>query len=173
MGETSYTLESDEKATQVMIGTPDMLVWGHLVTKEQIQIVAFLNTLAEDFVPLHDASILFLAPTRRVAPIEKPRIFVKLEEILLFYSMSEEPPLPEESEVRQYEPVEALVGSFRIEGDILKSPIATLQNLLLVTKDSYLPLYQATIRHVANSWLGAFSSTMVHVRRARLTMTTG
>jgi hypothetical protein len=52
----------------------------------------------------------------------------------------------------------------------MKSPIATMQNLLLVTKDNYMPFYKATIRHTAKPWLGAFSTTMVQVRRDRLTL---
>ena len=46
----TYTLEPGQKATQVMIGTPDTLIWGDLITREQTRISAFLNTLAEDFV---------------------------------------------------------------------------------------------------------------------------
>ena len=61
MSNRSYTLESDEKSTQVMVGTSDTLLWGDLVTKEHVNITAFLNTLAEDFIPLRDVKILFLA----------------------------------------------------------------------------------------------------------------
>lgn len=166
-----YTLETDQKATKVMIGTLDILLWGDLVTKEHIRISAFLSTLAEDFVPLRDAKILFLAPTQRIAPVDRPIAYVKKEEILLFHTMADQEPLPEETEVRRFEPVEAIVGSYQIEGAILKSPIATLLNLLLVTKDAYLPIYRAQIHHVAKPWLGTFSSNMVQVRRDRLTMT--
>jgi hypothetical protein len=168
MSAKSYTLASDEKATQVMIGTGDLLVWGDLVTKEHTRINAFLSTLAEDFVPIHDAKILFLAPTQQVPPLEKPVIYLKLEEILLFYNMTEDTPLPEETEVRRYVPVEAIIGSFHVEGKMVKSPVATILNLLLVSKDQYMVLYEATIRHVAKPWLGTFRSNMVQVRRDRM-----
>jgi len=170
MGQKTYNLKSDEKATQVMIGTADMLIWGDLVTKEHVRIFAFLTTLAEDFVVVHDAKVLFLAPAQQVAPVDRALVYVKLEEILMFYSMSEAVPLPEESEVRRYEPMEFIVGPFQIEGDMLKSPIASLQNVLLVSKDDYLPLYNAKVRHVSKPWLGTFSSSMVQVQRARLTV---
>jgi hypothetical protein len=168
MSAKTYTLASDEKTTQVMIGTDDLLVWGDLVTKEHARISAFLSTLAEDFVPLHDAKVLFLAPTQQVPPLEKPAVYMKLEEILLFYDMAEDTPLPEETELRRYEPVEVVVGSFHIEGKMVKSPVATLHNLLLVTRDEYMPFYQATIRHVAKPWLGVFSTSMVQLRRDRM-----
>jgi hypothetical protein len=168
----SYTLEADEKATQVMIGTADMLMWGDLVTKEHARIGAFLTTLAEDFVPLRDVKILFLAPAQQVAPVDRAMVYVKLEEILLFYSMSDPVPLPEETEVRRFEPIGVIIGSFQIEGTILKSPVTSLQNLMLVSKDPYLPVYQATVRHVAKPWLGTLASSMVQVRRERLTVTT-
>jgi hypothetical protein len=168
MDRTSYTPEPGEKATQVMVGTSDLLIWGDLVTKEQVLISGFLNVLAEDFVPLHDAKALFLAPTHQVAPVDKAIIYVKLEEILFFYAMADQEPLPEESDVRRYEPVEVFIGSYRIEGLILKSPIATLLNLLLVTKDAYMPVYQAKISHVAKPWLGIFSASMLQLRRDRL-----
>lgn len=170
MSPKSYTLEPGEKATQVMIGTSDMLIWGALVTKEQAPIVGFLTTLAEDFVPLYDAKLLFLMPSQQTAPLERPSVYVKLEEILLFYTMGDVAEIPEESEVRRFEPIEAIVGSFLIEGVILKSPITSLQNMLLVTKDAYIPLYKATIRHMAKPWLGGFSSTMIQVRRGRMTV---
>jgi hypothetical protein len=164
----SHTLDPGEKATQVMVGTADLLVWGDLVTREQVRLSGFLNTLAEDFVPFHDAKALFLAPAQQVAPVDKAIIYMKLEEILFFYAMSDLEPLPEESEVRRYEPVQFFIGSYRIEGSILKSPIAALLNLLLVTKDAYMPIYQAKISHVAKPWLGTFSASMVQLRRDRL-----
>jgi hypothetical protein len=171
MSEKPYELGSDEKATQVMIGTSDMLVWGDLVTREHVRMSAFLSTLAEDFVPVHDAKILFLAPTQQVPPVHRTIAYVKLEEILFFYLMSEDVPLPEETEVRRFEPVKVIVGSFEVEGQLLKSPMATMQNLLLVTKDDYMVFYKATIRHVAKPWLGAFSTSAAQVRRHRLTLT--
>lgn len=172
MSPKSYTLKSDEKAVQVMLGTSDILIWGDLVVKEHVRIGAFLTTLAEAFVPIHDAKILFLAPTQQMAPVERRVAYVKLEEILFFYSMSEDIPVPEETEVRRLEPIEMLIGGFQIGGMILKSPITTIQNLLLVTKDAYFPLHTATIRQVAKPWLGTFSSSTVQVRRDRLTLTT-
>jgi hypothetical protein len=172
MAEKSYTLQPDEKATQVMFGTPDMLLWGDLVTKGHIRISGFLNTLAEDFVTLRDAKILFLAPAQKAAPLNRTLAHVKLEEILLFFDVSSGEPVPEESEVRRLEPVEVIVGPFQIEASLLKSPIATIQNLLLVSKESYLPLHGATIRHVAKPWLGEFVANVVLVRRDRLTLVT-
>jgi hypothetical protein len=170
MSAKPYELKSDEKATQVMIGTHSMLLWGDLVTKEHAHISAFLSTLAEAFVPLHDARILFLTPTQQMPPLQREIIYVKLEEILFFYLMTENVPLPEESEVRRFEPIEIIIGSFQVEAQILKSPIATMQNLLLVTKDNYMPFYQATIRHVAKPWLGAFSTSMVQIRRQSMAL---
>jgi hypothetical protein len=168
MDGTSYTPEPGEKATQVMVGTSDLLIWGDLVTKEQVRLSGFLNLLAEDFVPLHDTKVLFLAPAQQVAPVDKAIIYVKLEEILFFYVMADQEPLPEESDVRRYQPVEFFIGSYRIEGSILKSPVATLLNLLLVTKDAYMPVYQAKISHVAKPWLGTFSAGTLQLRRDRL-----
>ena len=167
----TYTLEPGQKATPVMVGTPDTLIWGDLITRQQTRISAFLNTLAEDFVPLSDCKVLFLAPVQQVAPVFKSRVHIKLEEILFFYGMGEAEPLPEESETRRLEPVEVFVASYRIEGMILKSPIADLHTMLLVAKEAYTPVYKATIRHVAKPWLGAFTTDLVQVRLNRLTMT--
>jgi hypothetical protein len=156
-----------------MIGTSDLLIWGDLVTKEQIRVDAFLITLAEAFVPLYDAKVLPLAPVEQKAPLDSKVVYIKLEEILVFYPMTDQQPLPEETEVRRFEPVEAIVGSFQIEGAVLKSPIAELQNLLLVGKESYMTLYKAKIRHLAKPWLRTFSSNAVQVRRDRLLITAG
>jgi hypothetical protein len=173
MSAKPYTLESDQKATPVMIGTSNMLIWGDLVTKTHARMSAFLTTLAESFVAVHDAKILFLDPTQKIAPVQRDLAFIKLEEILFFYVMGEEEPLPEESETRRLESVEILVGDFVIEALLMKSPITTFQNLLLVTKDNYVALHQATVRHVAKPWLGAFSASVIQIRREKMTLMLG
>ena len=166
--EQSYTLAPDEKATQVMIGTADTLMWGDLVTKQAVRISAYLNTLAEDYVPLRDAKILFLAPREQMAPIERSSVHIRQDEILLFFLMHDEESLPEETQTRRYEPIEAIIGSYQLEGSILKAPISNVQNMLLVSKAVYLPIYSATVRHVAKPWLGTFSSNFVQVRCERM-----
>ena len=171
MDKKTYTLEPGQKATQVMVGSADMLIWGDLITREQVRISAFINTLAEDFVPLHDPKLLFLVPVQQVPPVQRSSAHVKLEEILFFYSMGEPDPIPEESETRRYEPIEILLGSYQIEGSILKSPIADLHTMLLVAKETYIPIYQATIRHVAKPWLGTLSTNLVQVRMGRMILT--
>ena len=168
MSQESYTLSPEEKATQVMVGTPDVLLWGDLITKQQVRMSIFLNTLAEDFVPFHQVKMLFLAPSQQVAPVEKPALFVKQEEILLFLALHDTEPLPDETETRRYEPIEVFVGSYHIEGKLLKSPFSTLENMLMVTRAVYLPIYDAKVRHVAKPWLGTFSASLVQVRRERM-----
>jgi hypothetical protein len=153
-----------------MVGTQNTLVWGDLVTKKPVRMSAYLNTMAEDFVPLHDVRILFLAPEQRVPPAERTDLFVKQEEILIFFAMNDDEPLPEESETRHYVPVEVFVGSYQIEGKIIKAPISTLENMLVVTRAVYLPIYEATVRHVAKPWMGSFSSPLIHVRRERVSV---
>ena len=169
--EKSYTLAPDEKATQVMIGTADTLIWGDLVTKQAVRMSAYLNTTADDYVPLRDAKILFLAPREQMTPIERSLIHIRQEELLIFFVMHDEEPLPEETETRRYEPVEAIIGSFQIEGSLLKSPISNVQSLLQVSKATYTPIYSATIRQVAKSWLGTFSTNFVQVRCERMILT--
>jgi hypothetical protein len=151
-----------------MIGTADLLIWGDLVTKEQVRVEAFLNTLAEAFVPLHNAKVLFLTPAEQSTPLDKPVMYIRRDEILVFFPVTNLEPVPDETEVRRYEPVEAIIGAFQIEGSILKSPIATLENLLLVGKEAYLSLYNAQIRCMAQPRLGTFSSSLVQLRRDRL-----
>ena len=168
MNGKSYTLRPDEKASQVMIGTTHALIWGDLVTKEGVRLSVFLNTLAEDFVPLHDVKVLFLAPTQQVPPQERASLYVKLEEITLLFVMEDPEPLPDETETQRYEPMEVFGGSYQIEGKILKSPMATVENMLLVSRSAYTPVYEATIRHVAKPWLGTFSGSRIQVRRDKM-----
>jgi hypothetical protein len=168
MAGKSYTLEADEKASLVMIGTPDVLIWGDLVTKEAVRMSTFLVTVAQDFVPVRDVKALFLAPVDQTPPVERHTLHVKQEEILMFFEMSASEPLPEETQTRQYAPVEVFVGSFQIKGKLLKSPMATIENTLQVTRAVYIPIYEATIRHIAKPWLGSFSADIVQVRRERM-----
>jgi hypothetical protein len=170
MSSKSYTLQADQKASQVILGTADTLIWGDLILKAHLNASAFLNTLAEDFVPIHDARILFLTPTEQVPPVERPVLYVRLDEILLLFSPAEVDAPPEESETLHYEPVEIVVGSFLVEGMFMKSPQADLHNLLLVSNVPYMDFYRATIRHVAKLWLGTFSANRVQIRRDRLSL---
>jgi hypothetical protein len=170
MSEEAYTVAQDEKVTRVMIGTPEILVWGDLVTKQSVRMSVFLNTLAEDFVPLRNVKILFLAPTEQMAPLERAFLFVKLEEILLFFAMHDTEPLPQEAETRRYEPAEVLVGSYQVKGKVLKSPMSTFHNMLLISRYAYIPLYEASVHHIAKPWLGAFSSNLIQVRRDRMVL---
>ncbi len=163
-----YTLQADQKAIQIIMGTADTLIWGDLILKAHLNVAAFLNTLAEDFVPVHDARILFLAPKDQVPPVERPLVFVRLDEILLLFSPEEADAPPEESETLHHEPVEIVIGSFLVEGTLVKPPLAALHNLLLVTKGPYMDFYRATIRHVAKPWLGTFSANRLQIRRDRL-----
>jgi hypothetical protein len=169
--EPSYTLAPDEKSTQVMVGTADTLIWGDLVTKEQVRMSVYLNTLAESYVPLHDAKILFLAPREQTAPIERASIHIRQEEILLFFVMHDDEPLPDETETRKYEAVEAIIGPYQIEGSIVKAPISSLQNALLSSRATYTLIYNATVRHVAHSWLGTFVSSLIQTRSERMILT--
>lgn len=173
MTETSYTLGPDDKSVQVMIGTPDTLIWGDLITKAQVRMSVYLNTLAEEFVTVHDAKILFLCCADKNAPEVRQSIHVKQEEILVFYAIADREPLPEETETRRYEKAELIAGAYQVEGNLLKSPYATLQNTLLLTKSHYLPVYEATLRHMGKPWLGFFSSSLIHVRQDRLIVTGG
>jgi hypothetical protein len=156
-----------------MIGTPDALIWGDLVTKEQVRMSIYLNTLAEEFVTVHDAKILFLCCTEKNAPEVRESVHVKQEEIQVFYAIGDREPLPEETETRRYESAELIAGAYQVEGKLLKSPYSTLQNTLLLTKATYMQVYEATLRHLGKPWLGFFSSSLVHVRQDRLIVTGG
>jgi hypothetical protein len=173
MSAKSYTLESDQKAVQIVIGTADTLIYGDLVLRERLKLGSYLKTLAEEFIPVYDARILFLAPRERVPPVERPLLYVRLEEILFLFSSADGDAPPEESETRRYEPVEVVIGSFMVEARLLKSPLAALHNLLLVTKAPYMDFYEATIRHVAKPWLGTFSTGHVQIRLDRLSLAPG
>ena len=164
----SYTLAQDEKAVQVMIGTADALMWGDLVTKEQVRMSAYLNTLAEEYISLFDAKLLFLAPKEQMPPIERSSVHIRQQAILVFFVLHDEEPLPEETQTRQYEPIEGFVGSYQVEGNLLKPPISSVQNTLMVSKAAYMPIYNATVHHVAKPWLGSFSSNLIHIRCERM-----
>jgi hypothetical protein len=166
-------LAPDEKATQIMIGTPDALIWGDLVTKERVRMSAFLNTLAEEFVTVHDAKVLFLCCAEKNAPETRQAIHVKQEEIMIFYAMHDREPLPDETETRRYEPVEFIAGTYQVEGRIFKSPFSTLQNTLLLSKATYIPVYEASLRHIGKPWLGSFSNSLIQVRQHRVLATGG
>ena len=66
----TYTLEPGQKATQVMIGTPDTLIWGDLVTREKTRISAYSH-LGRRVCAIRRPGPI--PPPAPVPPVQKPR----------------------------------------------------------------------------------------------------
>jgi hypothetical protein len=168
MSARPYTLESDQKAVQVVLGTVDAVIWGDLHLKAHLNLGSYLKMLAEEFVPVYDVQIQFLTSKEQTPPVGRPLLYVRLDEVLFLFSPTDSDAPPAETEMRRYEPVEVVIGSFMVEAMLLKSPLAAMLNLLLVTKAPYMDFYGATIRHMTKPWLGTFSTNYVQIRRDRL-----
>jgi hypothetical protein len=147
------------------------MIWGDLVTKKAVRVATFLNVLAEDFVPIWDAKILYLNGERTTEPLQRLVAYIKLQEILVFFSTQELEALPEETDLRRYEPVSLVVGDFQIDAAMLKSPMSEMSTLLTVAKDLFLPFYRARVSCLSQPWLGTFQTSMVQVQREHMLLT--
>jgi hypothetical protein len=171
LSEKRYDLQDDEQDTPVVVCTPRCMIWGDLVTKKAVRVTNFLNVLAEDFVPIWDAKLLYLNGERTTEPLRRLVAYVKLQEILVFFSTQELEALPEETDLRRYEPVSLVVGDFQIDAEMLKSPMSEMSALLIVTKDPFMPFYRASVSCLSQPWLGTFQTSIVRVQRQRMLLT--
>jgi hypothetical protein len=147
------------------------MIWGDLVTKQAVRVANFLNVLAEDFVPIWKAKLLYLQGGRNTEPLQRLVVYVKLQEILVFFATQELEALPEETNLRRYEPVSLVVGDFQIDAEMLKSPMSEMSALLMVAKDPFMPFYRASVSCLSHPWLGTFQTSMVQVQRERMLLT--
>jgi hypothetical protein len=164
----SYHVEQGEKVTSVMIYTQDLFLWGEVVTKEAVRVSTWLRTAAVPrYIFLHDARIMLFA----IGGPPKTQLFNELHlpssQVVVFHL---KPPAndpldydPQEP-MRKMEPVTAIVGSFRFDGDLRMSTQTSLDRFLDVAKETYSSLYDVSISNPVLSAMGVIRVPQVLLR---------
>lgn len=141
-------LANDEKASTVMVYTESMLVRGEIVLRDAIRVSIWLRTQGvPNFVHLFNAQIIQLAgiPPKNYS---RPELFLPSSEIIGFHLAppAQDPLDYDASESnRRMQPVQALMGSFVLNGKLRVSTSTDFAATLDVMNTSWLSLYEADI----------------------------
>jgi hypothetical protein len=143
-----FQLEEDEKATPVMVYTPNHLAWGQVITKELIRLSTWLRTqAAPQYIFLHNAQMMY-AGGGSPAPISVAELHIPISQVCAFHMI---PPHQDAVDYdldepnRKMVPVSALVGSFRFDGLLRMSTQSSLFTFLEVIKEVYTSLYDVKV----------------------------
>lgn len=143
-----YQVEADEKATPVMVYTPNHLAWGEVITKELIRLSTWLRTqAAPQYIFLHKAQMMY-AGGGSPAPISVAELHIPITQVLAFHMLPpHQDPVdydPNEPN-RKMVPVSTMVGAFRFDGLLRMSTQSSLYTFLEVIKEVYTSLYDVKV----------------------------
>jgi hypothetical protein len=144
-----YTLRPDERTTPVMLYTKESVVRGEVVTKESVhRINIWLRTDgAPKYMHLLRPQVLVFGGSP-VKPLSYSEIYFPTTELIAFHILppAAEPLDYETSEAnRMMQPVDVVVGTFLMKGNIRISTQTEVGVSLEVARVSWMSLYDAVI----------------------------
>lgn len=151
MDETNkhYTLGPEDKATPVMAYTSNALILGEVVTKKVIRVSTWLRTpMMPQYITIYSAQLIDFSSGGNPRPLTFQELYLPSSQIIAFHirpptcdPLDYEPNEP----MRKMEPVTALVGPFRFDGNIRMSTQTNLEKYLEVIKETYTSFYDIHI----------------------------
>lgn len=144
-----YILRPDERTTPVMLYTQESVVRGEVVTKTSVlRVSIWLRTDgAPKYMHLLKPQVLVFGGNP-VKPLSYSEIYFPTTELIAFHILppTNEPLDYEENEAnRMMQPVEVLVGTFVMKGNIRISTQTEVGTSLEVARVSWMSLYDAVI----------------------------
>jgi hypothetical protein len=144
-----YKLTNDDKATAVMIYTPNSLLVGEVVTKSVIRVSTWLRTpMVPQFITLYSAQVLDLSAGSNPKSLSFQELFLPSALISAFHMRPPaSDPLDYDSNepMRKMEPVTVLVGAFRFDGSVRMSSQTSLESYLDVIKEAFTSIYDIQV----------------------------
>jgi hypothetical protein len=162
-----YTPTADEKLTPVMLYTPDTVVRGEVVTKENVhRINIWLRTDgAPKYMHILRPQVLVFGGSP-VKALSYSEIYFPTSELIAFHTL---PPTNEvldydENELnRMMQPVDVKVGTFIMRGKIRISTQTDIGSSLEVARISWMSLYDAEVTNPYLPQMAALHIPMVLV----------
>lgn len=144
-----YILRPDERTTPVMLYTQESVVRGEVVTKVSVlRVNIWLRTDgAPKYMHLLKPQVLVFGGSP-VKPLSYSEIYFPTTELIAFHTLppTNEPLDYEPNEAnRMMQPVEVLVGTFVMKGNIRISTQTEVGTSLEVARVSWMSLYDAVI----------------------------
>lgn len=165
-----YTVASDEKASLVMIYTPNTLFRGELITKQAIRVSTWLRTDgAPEYLHLINAQVLnFLGS--QVRSYAYAEIFVPVDIAIAYHLV---PPLqdfldydPDEAN-RIMEPVTVMLGVFLVKGKVRISTQTGFGTSIATSRLAWMSIYDAQITSPSLPQMPALDVPMLVIRPNR------
>lgn len=144
-----YILRPDERTTPVMLYTHESVVRGEVVTKESVHRVnIWLRTDgAPKYMHMLKAQVLVFGGSP-VKPLSFSELYFPTSQLIAFHLVppANEPVDYDENEAnRMMQPMELLVGTFVMKGNIRISTQTEVGTSLEVARVSWMSLYDAVI----------------------------
>ena len=161
-----YSLAPDEKTTKVMVYSPNKLIHGDLVTKQNARVNLLPRTGMPGYAHFLNTSVLFFGgePPKSLTYNE---YFFPTDRIIGFHLS---PPAVEpldydpEEENREMQDVEMILGAFMLKGKIRISTHADFVTNLEAAHTAWLSVYFAEITSPFLPQLPAIHASMVLVK---------
>jgi len=158
MSDAAYPIGDDEKVVPVMIYTPHQLLWGDVIVKKIIRVGSWLRTnAAPDSIRLVNAKAMLAVNPGGARPITYPEMHVYVSNILAFHIL---PPQVDDLDYdpnepnRKMEPITALVGAYRFDGNLRLATKSDLAKYVEITREPFTPMYNIEITNLAHPNLG-------------------
>ena len=171
----AYTLAEDEKVVQVMIYTLNSLFWGEVVVKSVIRVSTWLRTNTfPDWIPLSNAGSIVTTSGTAPHTFTYTELFVPVPQIIAFHLL---PPASDPIDFdptepnRRMEPVNAILGSFQVKGNLRIAASSSLKRYLEVTRENYTSLYDAEITNLVLPAFGPVKVPYILIRQGAAVFT--
>lgn len=151
-------LAPDEKIAMVMVYTDNMLARGEMIAKENARVSIWLRTQGvPNYIHLYHPQVISLAGA---APKTSAfsEIFIPTVQVAAFHlAPPAQDPLDYEADEsnRMMQPLDIMIGSFFIKGQIRVSPQIDMDTSLDVMHASWMSIYEAEI---SNPYLPQFNA---------------
>lgn len=144
-----YTPASDEKLTPVMLYTQNSLVRGEVVTKQNVlRVNIWLRTDgAPKYLHVLKPQVLVFGGAP-VKPLSYAEIYYPASQVIGFHTLppTDEPLDYDPNEMnRMMQPVEALVGTFVMKGNIRISTQTDIGSSLEVARVAWMSMYEVEV----------------------------
>ncbi len=169
----TYVLGDDDKVVPLMVYTNQFMVWGDAILKKMVRVGIWLRTqAAPDMIWLQNAKMILVASGFPPKPVSYAHVHIKTPEILAYHILppqSDPPDYDANDKNQRMFPIIGMVSSFRVEGNLWMSYHVDLNRYLEISKENFVPLYNAKISKPILPMLGTIQVSQVLVKRLAAT----
>jgi hypothetical protein len=169
-----YTLTNDEKASLVMVYTPNVLIRGELVTMQGVRVSTWLRTDgAPEYLHLINVQALnFLGSQVRSSSYAE--LFQPIAQVIGFHLLppAQDPLDYEENEAnRTMQPVTVLMGPFLVKASLRISTQTGFSTSIATSRLAWMSLYNGEISSPALPQMATLPVPMLIVRPNQVSFT--